>query len=82
MGLSALIITFWVFRFEEGFFGRWRTFIAPFQTDIYTRYAENLDSYLQALSLWILPLNIYKPIRLIAGSSFFFLIVLAAQKCN
>lgn len=64
IGFGIFICSIWVWKFEAGFLQRWHTFISPFSTNSYSRYTHNIDSYLEAFSIWILPLPVYKPIRL------------------
>jgi hypothetical protein len=61
--VGFLGISLWVFNFQEGFLERWRiTSTRIFNLRFY--FVEvNLDAYTEAFSLWFLPLNLYKPIR-------------------
>lgn len=62
--LGTIAFSIWIFQFEDGFEQRWHTFVGPFSRFNYSRYTHNIDSYLEAFSIWIVPLSIYKPIRI------------------
>lgn len=72
--LGIFAIVFWVIQFEEGFLSRWETFKYPLTHQNYSRYSKNLNSYLQAVSVWLLPLKTCLPARIGAGIFLLFLI--------
>ena len=62
---GTLMFSMWVWQFGPGFLRRWHTLINPITNVSFSRYTDNLDSYSEALSIWILPLPVYKPLRIL-----------------
>ena len=80
LGLGVLLFIFWVSHFEEGFLNRWNVLVSPFLRLDFTRYIDNTDSYLEALSMWIMPLSIFKFLRVVAtGLALLGLVYLSIQ---
>lgn len=78
VNLGAFAIVMWGLQFEDGFASRWRTLIGPLVRGDSFRYLHNLDSYLEALSIWLLPIPIYKPVRLFFAAIVLIFIAIAA----
>ncbi len=78
VSIGAVIIIMWGLQFEDGFVSRWHTLIGPILRGDSFRYLHNLDSYLEALSIWLLPIPIYKPLRLFVAFVVVVIIVIAS----
>lgn len=80
IGLSSVLLVVWVLRFEEGFIQRWATFVSPLDIYNYSRYTHNASSYLQALSIWVLPLFVIKSVRISCGILILLVIIIISIK--
>ena len=67
-GVGIIVISYWVWQFEEGIAPHWNMLNAPSVNAQYARIIHNVTTYLETLSIWVLPALIYRPIRLFTGS--------------
>ena len=68
IGMGMILILLWIAQFEQGFAQRWHALIAPFVSTRYARLTHNVTTFLEALSVWVLPVSVYRPIKLFTGS--------------
>ena len=67
-GVGIIVISYWVGQFEEGIAPHWNMLNAPSVNAQYARIIHNVTTYLETLSIWVLPALVYRPIRLFTGS--------------
>lgn len=78
--VALLFFSVWVWYFQEGFHRRWMVFSAPLLSGNFSRYASNMASYLEALSLWVIPFPVGRSTRLIVAVIVLFLIAAGAAR--
>ena len=68
VGIGLVMIVLWVGEFKEGIAPHWSMLNSPSVNAQYARIAHNVTTYLETLSIWVLPVSVYRPIRLFTGS--------------